>query len=55
MTEAALVSVIALLGWLVLIWRSGSLRTVSGSRKAVLAATWLGIFAVIALFFQGVS
>ena len=51
-SEAALVSAVALLGWLLLIWRSGALRDVGGDRKLGLAAAWMTIFVVSALLFQ---
>lgn len=55
MTEGALVSLIALLGWLFLIWRSGTLRNISGNRKMILAAAWVAIFGAIALIFRAIG
>lgn len=55
MSEGALVSLIALLGWLFLIWRSGALRNMSGNRKMALAAIWVAIFAAMALIFRAVG
>lgn len=55
MNEGALVSLIALLGWLFLIWRSGALRNISNNRKMTIAAVWVAIFAAMALLFRAAA
>ncbi|WP_161792404.1 hypothetical protein [Croceibacterium mercuriale] len=55
MSEAALVSIVAMLAWLVLIWRSGALRNISSHRKMIFAAVWISIFAIIALVFRSAT
>lgn len=55
MSEAALVSVVAMLAWLVLIWRSGTLRNIVSHRKMTFAAVWIAIFAIAALVFRSVA
>lgn len=53
--EAALVSVVALLGWLILVLRSGTLRDMGGKRKLAMAAIWLLTFVAIALLFRSLG
>jgi hypothetical protein len=55
MSEAALVSAVAMIAWLVLIWRSGTLHNVDSRNKVTFAAVWIAIFAVIALVFRSVT
>ena len=55
MGEAAIVSLVVLLGWLILIWQSGTLRNISSSRKMAFAAIWIAIFGVIALVFRSIG
>lgn len=55
MNEAALVSVVAMLAWLVLIWRSGTLRNIGSRRKMTFAVLWIAIFAAIAVLFRSVG
>lgn len=54
MSEAALVSVIALLGYLLLVSRSGTLRNTPAKRRLILAAIWAGVFAAVALIFGSI-
>lgn len=55
MSEAALISLIALLGWLVLMSRSSAVRDMDSRRKLTVAAVWLAIFAGIAMIFSSVG
>ena len=55
MGEAALVSLIALLACLVLVWRSGTLRNIGRRRKMGFAAIWIAVFAVLALIFRSAA
>lgn len=56
MTTVSIVALITSLGWLILNWRSyrASAEQVgwSGSRQLALAAVWVAIFAIVALFIR---
>jgi len=55
MNEGLLVSVIALLGWLILMSRSGVLREMGGKRKLVMAVTWAAVFVAVALVYRSIQ
>lgn len=51
MSEGALVSLVALLGWLILVAGAFRARRIGAKRTVVLALTWLAIFVAVALVF----
>ena len=55
MDEVALVTAVALLGWLFLIWRSRPLDGVARNRSLAWVAIWLAVFASVALFFRAIG
>jgi hypothetical protein len=52
LTTAALVSLIAMSGWLFLNWRALQSQGLSLQTKLTFAAAWVGIFVVVAFLFS---
>lgn len=55
MTATAIVSLIAMSGWLFLNWRALQSQGLSFERKAGFAAAWVVIFAIVAFLFSRVA
>lgn len=49
MTEAMLVSLVAMVGWLLLISRSGQIRGLGWRHTVTVASIWAGIFTTVVL------
>ncbi|WP_347303919.1 hypothetical protein V5740_04680 [Croceibacterium sp. TMG7-5b_MA50] len=52
MSETLLISLVAIVGWLVLVTQSGHLRQMGARRMCQLAGIWAGIFAIVVLTIQ---
>ena len=51
MTTAAIVSLVAMAGWLFLNWRALESHQLSFERKAAFGAVWIALFAGLAFLF----